>query len=444
MLKPLFEQVFTVFYTNNTYFSTHIASIDLLFMKTTSKSLLIIGLVWPEPNSTAAGTRMLQLIHFFKQQQYAITFASAASESDNSLDLNALDIDKKEIVLNNDSFNDFVSSLNPTVVLFDRFLIEEQYGWRVAEYCPTALRILDTEDLHFLRNARHNAFKKGMVLNDKLLFSEDAKREIASIYRCDLSLIISSFEIDLLENTFKIDESLLFYLPFLNDTLPKDSLSKLPTFEERIDFMTIGNFRHIPNWQAVLHLKQNIWPLIRKKLPKAVIHIYGSYVTPKARQLHNPTEGFLIEGFVQNSDNAFKNAKVCLSPLQFGAGLKGKLFDAMLQGTPSVTSTIGAEGMHAKLPWNGIITDNAEEFASEAVRLYTDSSSWKTAQQNGIAIVNTLFNKEEFYSHFSNRLQSLLENQEKHRLNNFIGAMLQHHSLKSTKYFSQWIAEKNR
>jgi len=409
-----------------------------------AKKLLIIGLVWPEPDSTAAGTRMLELIHFFKEQQYTITFACAASESDNSLDLNKLNISKKEIALNNDTFNDFITELNPTVVLFDRFLIEEQYGWRVAEFSPNSLRILDTEDLHFLRNARHNAFKKGIALNNEQLFIDDTKREIASIYRCDLSIIISSFEMDLLKNTFKIDDSLLFYMPFVANKLPSTILSELPSFEERSDFMTIGNFRHAPNWQSILYLKQEIWPLIRKKLPKAIIHVYGSYVTPKARQLHNPKEGFLIDGFVKNSDDAFRNAKICLSPLQFGAGLKGKLFDAMLQGTPSITSTIGAEGMHEKLPWNGAITNDPEKFAQQAVYLAQNKEAWEKAQQNGIEIVNTLFNKNEFYYLFSKTLLLLLKNQDKHRLQNFIGAMLQHHSMKSTKYFSQWITEKNR
>ena len=45
-------------------------------------------------------------------------------------------------------------------MLFDRFMMEEQFGWRVAENCPNALRILDTEDLHFLRKTRHQQLKK--------------------------------------------------------------------------------------------------------------------------------------------------------------------------------------------------------------------------------------------------------------------------------------------
>ena len=75
--------------------------------------------------------------------------------------LDFLEVNEVSIELNNSSFNDFVKKLKPTIVLFDRFLTEEQFGWRVAENCPKALRILDTEDLHFLRKVRHNQLKKG-------------------------------------------------------------------------------------------------------------------------------------------------------------------------------------------------------------------------------------------------------------------------------------------
>ena len=93
--------------------------------------------------------------------------------------------------------------------------MEEQFGWRVAENCPDALRILDTEDLHCLRKTRHEAMKKQIAFTEeRLMASEITKREIASIYRCDLSLIISRFEMKLLKETFKIQESLLCHLPF--------------------------------------------------------------------------------------------------------------------------------------------------------------------------------------------------------------------------------------
>ena len=178
---------------------------------TAIKNLLVIGTVWPEPKSSAAGSRMLQLIDFFSSQNFVITFVSAAEKSQYMFDLAEINIDLQSIVLNSDSFDIFIKNLNPSVVLFDRFITEEQFGWRVAENCPDAMRILDTEDLHCLRLARQFAIKqnKSFVIND--LFSDTAKREIASIFRCDLSLIISDYEMKFLTDVFEVKPSLLHY-----------------------------------------------------------------------------------------------------------------------------------------------------------------------------------------------------------------------------------------
>ena len=94
-------------------------------------SLLIIGQTFPEPTTTAAGGRMLQLIEMFISHGYAITFASSASSSEKSFNLDSLGVATQQITINDSSFDDFVRQLNPTLVLFDRFITEEQFAWRV-------------------------------------------------------------------------------------------------------------------------------------------------------------------------------------------------------------------------------------------------------------------------------------------------------------------------
>ena len=409
-----------------------------------TKKLLIIGFVWPEPNSSAAGGRMMQLISIFKEDGFEITFASPALDSDFMVDLSQFGVEKKSIELNNSSFDDFIIELNPDVVLFDRFMIEEQFGWRVTENCPKAIRLLDTEDLHCLRMARQKAFKeiRTFELND-LLSEEVAKREIASILRCDLSYIISEFEMKILNDVFKIDSSLLHYLPFLVDEMSEEELLKLPSFEERKNFVFIGNFLHEPNWNTVQHIKESIWPSIRKQFPEAILEIYGAYPSQKVLQLHQPKNGFFIMGRAEDANEVVKKARVVLAPIRFGAGLKGKLLEAMQCGTPSVTSTIGSEAMHANLPWNGLISDNIEEFAVHAISLYKDENFWKQSQKNGITIVNECYQKKKYSERLIAVVNSLLNDSENHRLHNFMGSLLQHHTLKSTKYMAKWIEAKN-
>ncbi|MBW4360164.1 glycosyltransferase [Flavobacterium taihuense] len=408
------------------------------------QNLLIIGTVWPEPNSSAAGGRMLQLITQFQQQGFTITFASPAMDSEFMADLKSLDVKKKSIVLNCSSFDVFVKEMNPTIVLFDRFMMEEQFGWRVAENCPYALRILDTEDMHCLRLARQKAFKEKRKFEFvDLLKEEIAKREIASILRSDLSLIISEFEMDILKTTFKIDEKLLYYLPFLLETILEATFKNFPSFEIRKNFVFIGNFLHEPNWNAVQYLKETIWPLLRKQLPEAELHIYGAYPSQKVMQLHQPKEGFHIKGRANDANEVAQNARIVLAPLRFGAGIKGKLIEAMQCGTPSITTTIGSESMHGHLPWNGFVTNDVIKFSEAAVQLYQDKKLWTASQQNGIAIINQRYSKEMFENDFASKIEFLRSNLPQHRLDNFFGALLQHHTLSSTKYMSRWIEAKN-
>ncbi len=407
------------------------------------KKLLIIGYVWPEPNSSAAGSRMMQLIQFFQQQGYQITFASPAQLSEHMADLASIEVSIAEIKLNCTSFDSFIKKLQPDAVMFDRFMMEEQFGWRVSESCPDALRILDTEDLFSLRDARHKAFKQGRAFTEQdLLTSDMAKREIAAIYRSDVSLMISPVEIELLQRLFNVDASLLHHCPFmLDDTqLNQDT----PSYHERNDFMVIGNFRHAPNWDAVLWLKQQIWPLIRKQLPDAQLCVYGAYPPPKATALHDEKTGFLVKGWVDDALNAMKSARVCLAPLRFGAGIKGKLAEAMICATPSVTTEIGSEGMQCGLPWPGKICDDVQAFADAAVALYKDEQAWQAASVEGPKNAKKMFQQSKAYLSLETKINTLQANLTEHRQQNFIGSMLNHHHHKSTKYMAQWIAAKNQ
>ena len=409
------------------------------------KRVLFIGTVWPEPTSSAAGSRMMQIIKFFLNHNWRVTFVSAAAKSEFSSDLKKLGVTCLPVKINSPDFDDMIKQLSPNIVIFDRFMTEEQFGWRVADSCPDAIRVLDTEDLHCLRVARQNAFKKKRVFSENDLLTEEiSKREVASIYRSDISLIISDYEYSLLTNLFGIDESLLHYMPFLLDKVEDTDFQKLPGFEERDGFMHIGNFLHEPNWNAVLWLKEEIWPLIRSKLPNEKLSIYGSYPSQKVHQLHNEKEGFLIKGRAESAFEVLKQSKVLLAPLRFGAGLKGKLVESMLCGTPSVTTEIGAEGIAGDLSWPGMIGNSKENFSESAVQLYQDKSLWSDAQRRGFEIINQRFNREEHEQRFKEKLEKLKNDLKSQRTNNFIGSLLMHHSMASTKFMSKWIEEKNR
>jgi len=406
--------------------------------------VLIIAYVLPEPKSTGSGARMMELIHLFLAQGWSVHMASPAQATDYSEDLSALGIKTSEISVNSSSFDDFITKMSPNIVLFDRFVMEEQFGWRIAKHCHQAMRMLETIDLHCLREARHQQTNRTHAValepEKEDLYSDIAKREIAAIYRSDVSLLISDYEVEVLDEYFSVPGHILHLCPFMLHPLK----ASMPSFSERKHFISIGNFRHAPNWDAVLWLKQEIWPLIRKQLPQAELHIYGAYAPPKATALHNVKEGFLVKGRAEDVHEVMQHARINLAPLRFGAGIKTKLADAMLTGTPSVATSVGVEGMTGGMPWGGSMADDAQGFADAAVALYQDEASWKKAQYQGTMILNSLFEPSSNGQALLECVQQVIGNLKQHRQCNFTGQMLNHHHHRSTEFMSRWIEAKNK
>ena len=420
--------------------------------------VLIIGYVWPEPRSSAAGGHMMQIIESFLQRGWHITFSSPAGIGEHKADLASLGIDEVGIELNNSSFDTFISQLTPDIVLFDRFMMEEQFGWRVEKHCPAALRVLETSDLQSLRDARQQQLKARLKSSadlddfsnlfaparrdtfEQMANTDLAQREIAAIYRCDLSLMISEYEIDLLVEHFNVPRALLHWCPLMVDSVP----ATFVPFEQRQHFLSIGNFRHAPNWDAVLWMKTTVWPLIRQQLPGAQLHVYGAYTPPKATALHNPAQGFHVLNWAEDALEVMSHARICMAPLRFGAGIKGKIADAMLCGTPNVTTPVGAEGMHGDLPWAGAIEQSATAIATAAVHLYQNAEAWHQAQQHGQTLLAQRYLQASHGPALVECIERCRTGLEQHRRNNFTGAMLRHHQHKSTQYMAQWIEAKNR
>lgn len=409
-----------------------------------TQKLLIIGLVWPEPTSSAAGWRMLQLIELFKELNYEIYFASAAQPSLRTFNLESIGVITYSIKLNDVSFDEFINQLSPDMVLFDRFITEEQFGWRVAEQLPNAIRILDGEDFHGLRKAREMAHKERQKLNTEYLQNHVTKRELVSMYRCDLTLVISEAEKNIFRQQLGFPESQLLYLPFVFKLEEIKELKEFPSFEQRAHFIMVGNYLHAPNADAIQFLKNDIWPIIRRALPKAELHVYGAYQSHKAQQLHNEKQGFYVMGPAEDIGLTMSNYKVCLAPLRFGAGLKGKLFDAMKTGSPTVMTSIASEGVFGEMPTNGYIADDYEEFAKKAIELYSELEKWKQFQQNGIQVLKRRFLKLTFLETLENILKTISNDLNRHRQKHFTGQLFLQQSIQATKFMSRWIELKEQ
>ncbi len=401
--------------------------------------LLVIGLTWPEPKTTGAGVRMQQLLQSFTQQDWEVFFASTAEAGPYSLDLVGMGVKPLSIRLNDPSFDDLIKTVAPEVVLFDRFMTEEQFGWRVAENAPAALRILDTEDLHSLRETRRILAKTKRPFSEAVWLDSDlCMRELASIYRSDLSLIISSHEMDLLLRN-GIPDHTVYHLPFVYTPTEKP----VPAFSERKDFVFIGNGKHKPNVDAILNLHA-MWPAIKEALASVRLHIYGAYLPERCKQLHDPASGFHIHGWVEDAAEVMRQSRVQLAPLHFGAGQKGKVLLAMQWGTPTVSTAVGAEGIAGADAFPGAIAADPQAFVKAAVTLYQHEPSWAEAAQRGRAHVSSHFNRDLLIPDFIRRLKAVRSKLESHRRDNLVGRIMNHQTLGASRYLAKYIEAKNR
>lgn len=336
--------------------------------------LLVIGHQWPEPQATAAGERIIHLLRDFQRSGYKITFVSPASPGLYGSPLEAMGIRTGAIRLNHPSFDQFLASEQFNTVLFDRFMTEEQFGWRVREVLPNARLVLDTEDLHALRHSREKALERGMAWQAEDWVADPLfPRELASIFRCDLSLIISRVEMDLLLSYVPSLEGKLHYSPF---SVPRQP-GRQPSHGLRKGFLFVGNGRHRPNLDAIAVLREQIWPSLSRELPGVPLRICGAYLPRAILEMHAPDLGFEVPGWVPDLRPVMQEARLQLAPLRFGAGIKGKVLSALSFGLPTLTSALGWEGILEVGPNSPWRADSPGEFIDKAVALYQDQALWE-------------------------------------------------------------------
>lgn len=146
------------------------------------------------------------------------------------------------------------------------------------------------------------------------------------------------------------------------------------TCEHREGLLFIGNFNHPPNADAVTYFVREVFPQVKRDIPGMTLTVVGN--NPSEEIISLRSDDVVITGYVPETEPYLKKARVSISPLRFGSGMKGKIGEAMAAGLPVVTTSIGAEGMGLVSGENAFIADDAESFARGIVRLCNDDQLW--------------------------------------------------------------------
>lgn len=248
----------------------------------------------------------------------------------------------------------------------------------VRSVCPWARVLYDTVDLHFLRMERQAALTENPVLRREARAMREL--ELACVRSADVTLAVSELERQLLLDL--VPELVVETLPnvFITPKAPP------PGIQGRQDLLFLGGFWHQPNADAVLWFADQILPLIRAEAPEIVFRIAGSNPTPEVLALGD-RPGIEVLGYVPDLTAIFDAARVFVAPLRYGAGMKGKVGQAMISGLPVVATGIGAEGMGAEDGQDLLIAEVPQDFADRVITLLREDALWLRLQAQGRALI---------------------------------------------------------
>jgi len=266
----------------------------------------------------------------------------------------------------------------------------------IRRWCPRARTMFMTVDLHFLRERRESELTGNPMA--RRTAERTATLELSIIDACDMTTVVSDFEVRLL-STLR-PAACLRQLPLIRHVSGLSS-----PFEERRDVAFIGGFRHTPNVDAVLHFVERIWPRVKAALPDARFHVVGPDAPEAIRRLEAP--GVVVRGQVADLAEVLDVVRLTVAPLRFGAGQKGKIVSSFCHGVPVVTTNLGAEGMSLENRRQALLCDEPDAFADAVVDLYNDAVLWRQLSEGGLSHVAAHFSIEAGRERLSDALQTL-------------------------------------
>lgn len=348
--------------------------------------ILIIDACLITPDQDSGSVRMMNLLKLLKSEGHHVTFVADNLEY------------KKRYV-------DLLSSLGVEVlydhwggsvrkiikekgarydsIMLCRHYIASQYVSLVRSYAPQAQLIFDTVDLHFVREEREAEISQSRLQKAQATLTKN--QELSLVNDCDVSIVVSDFEKKLLEELSP--ESVVDIVSNIHSSTPLR-----PGFEARSGIIFVGGFRHTPNIDAITWFVKKVYPHVEKLLPDVTISIIGSNMPDEILNIRE--KNIEIRGFVENIDSELQSARVSIAPLRYGAGVKGKVNEAMNFGIPVVATTCAIEGMFLTPEKDVLVADNPEEFAQAIARVYEDKALWTSLSVAGIKNIEKYFSPE--------------------------------------------------
>ena len=237
--------------------------------------------------------------------------------------------------------------------------------------------IYDTIDLHYLRMKRAWELSPTKDVQGATEWVNMQARELKIAHQVDLTITVTPVEKEILQQQ-GIDS--VEVVPNIHLDHTSENRGFDTSFSGRKNILFIGSYNHPPNVDAVLWLCREIMPLVWKQLPDVKVTLLGSNPTEQVQRL--TSDQVTVTGYTSDVSEYFFSHRIFVSPLRYGAGMKGKIGQSLEYSLPIISTAIGIEGMSLNHEENILEANTTEEFVRQILRLYQTEGLWNYLASN--------------------------------------------------------------
>ena len=286
-----------------------------------------------------------------------------------------------EIHFGSSSFSDILRSNKYILAFFEFYYTINYYVDRLRILQPECRIVVDTVDIHYMRLLMKYSLTKNE--NDLRIMEETRLKEISAYEKADLLITVTEDDAVALKDEMKYFN--YYVIPNVHDIV----ISDMPVQKNTLIF--VGGFNHEPNVDAMVYFCKQVFPLIREKYNVNLV-IVGSNPPEQVQTLNNTH--ITVTGFVESTTPYLHSSYISIAPLRFGAGMKGKIGEAMAHGLPVVTTSVGAQGMGLEHGVNILIADSERDFADSVLQLLFNDELYEKISKNSLQFVQENYTTE--------------------------------------------------
>lgn len=363
--------------------------------------LLVVDHYVPRPDEDSGSKRIVNLMALLRGMGYGIVFLPDDRHRTPGY-ADALQELGIEVLSGHFDLRAVLRRLEPVVtgVIISRTSVAAKYLLEIRQSLPAVPVVFDTVDLHFLREFRQADLENSPALLRRAATTREI--ELGLVRACDVTLVVSPVERDLLE--IEAPDAKIEVVP----TVHWAEVSSA-SVAGRDGLLFVCSFAHTPNVDGLVWFLREIWPSVRQAVPDLQFDIVGRDPVPVVVEAVAQSEGVRLLGWVPDLTPVYGRARVAMAPLRFGAGIKGKVGEAMSFGVPTVVTTIAAEGMSLTDRTTAVVADEAEDFAKGIVELVRDDDLWTRISAAGLAHVDETFGRQALRSALDRMLRRAAE-----------------------------------